>query len=182
MAIVNLKENLKKSLNFFAEKLSSIRSNRVSTSLVENIMVDSYGSMVPLKTVANLVIQMPNIIIIEPWDPNILNSIAKAIESSNLGVSPQKDVKFLRVIFPSLTQERRDQLIKVANSEKENCRIEIKKHRETFMKKIQNDLNNKIISEDDKSYLEKEGQKEVDKANENADILCNKKIAELKEI
>jgi ribosome recycling factor len=66
MAIVNLKENLKKSLNFFAEKLSSIRSNRVSTSLVENIMVDSYGSMVPLKTVANLVIQLPNVIIIEP--------------------------------------------------------------------------------------------------------------------
>jgi ribosome recycling factor len=91
-------------------------------------------------------------------------------------------VKFLRVIFPSLTQERRDQLIKVANSEKENCRIEIKKNRETFMKKIQNDLNNKLMSEDDKSYLEKEGQKEIDKANDNADDLCQKKIAELKEI
>lgn len=182
IAIVNLKENLKKSLNFFTEKLSSIRSNRVSTSLVENIMIDNYGSMVPLKTVSNLVVQLPNVIIIEPWDPNILNNIAKSIESSNLGVNPQKDAKFLRIVFPSLTQERRDQLIKVANSEKENCRIEIKKHRETFMKKTQNDLNNKIISEDDKNYLDKEGQKEVDKANENADILCNKKITELKEI
>jgi len=111
-----------------------------------------------------------------------LNDISKAIESSNLGVNPQKDVKFLRLIFPSLTQERRDQLIKLTNSEKESCRIEIRKHRETFMKRIQNELNDKLISEDDKIYLEKEGQKEIDKANENADILCDKKTAELKEI
>ena len=112
---------------------------------------------------------------------SILNNISKAIESSNLGVNPQKDVKFLRLAFPSLTQERRDQLIKLANSEKENCRIEIKKHRETFMKKIQSELNDKIISEDQKISLEKEGQKEIDKVNENVEILCNKKIAELKE-
>jgi len=63
---VNLKENLKNCLNFFAEKLSSIRSNRVTTSLVENIMVECYGSMAPLKTMANLVIQPPNVIIVEP--------------------------------------------------------------------------------------------------------------------
>jgi ribosome recycling factor len=87
----------------------------------------------------------------------------------------------LRLVFPSLTQERRDQLIKLTNSEKENCRIEIKKHRETFMKKIQTEFNDKIISEDQKIYLEKEGQKEIDKANENADTLTNKKIAELNE-
>lgn len=178
---VNLKGNLKNCLNFFVEKLASIRSNRVTTAIVENIMVECYGSNAPLKTMANLVVQLPNIIIVEPWDPSILNNISKAIESSNLGVNPQKDVKFLRLVFPSLTQERRDQLIKLANSEKENCRIEIKKHRETFMKKIQVELNDKIISEDQKMYLEKEGQKEIDKANENADTLCDKKIAELKE-
>jgi len=180
--LVNLKEGLKNCLNFFAEKLSSIRSNRVSVALVENLMVECYGSMAPLKTMANLVVQLPNVIIVEPWDPTILNNISKAIESSNLGVNPQKDVKFLRVVFPSLTQERRDQLIKLANSEKEDCRVEIKKHREIFMKKVQNELNDKSVSEDDKIYLEKEGQKEIDKANENAEVLCDKKIAELKEI
>ncbi len=179
--LVNLKENLKTCLDFFAEKLASIRSNRVTTSLVEGLMVECYGSFAPLKTMANLVVQLPNIIIIEPWDPSILNNIIKAIESSNLGVNPQKDVKFLRVVFPSLTQDRRDQLIKLANSEKENCRVEIKKHRETFMKKIQSEFNVKSLSEDTKNYLEKEGQKEIDKANENAQTLCDKKIAELKE-
>lgn len=85
------------------------------------------------------------------------------------------------MVFPSLTQDRRDQLIKLANSEKENCRVEIKKHRETFMKKIQSSFNDKDISEDEKNYLEKEGQKEIDKANDNAQILCDKKIVELKE-
>ena len=179
--LVNLKENIKSCLDFFAEKLGAIRSNRVTTSLVENLMVECYGSMAPLKTMANLVVQLPNIIIIEPWDASILNNIIKAIETSNLGVNPQKDVKFLRVVFPSLTQDRRDQLIKLANSEKENCRVEIKKHRETFMKKIQSSFNDKDISEDEKNYLEKEGQKEIDKANDNAQILCDKKIVELKE-
>ncbi len=179
--LVNLKESLKTCLDFFAEKLASIRSNRVTTSLVEGLMVECYGSFAPLKTMANLVVQLPNIIIIEPWDPSILNNIIKAIETSNLGVNPQKDVKFLRVVFPSLTQDRRDQLIKLANSEKENCRVEIKKHRETFMKKVQAEFNDKSLSEDTKNYLEKEGQKEIDKSNENAQILCDKKIAELKE-
>ncbi len=178
---VNLKDGIKNCLDFFAEKLSSIRSNRVTTSIVENIMVECYGSNAPLKTMANLVLQLPNVIIVEPWDPSILNDISRAIEASNIGVTPQKDVKFLRLVFPPLTQERRDQLIKLANAEKENCRIEIKKHRETFMKKIQSEFNDKIISEDQKLYLEKEGQKEIDKANENADVLTDKKITELNE-
>jgi ribosome recycling factor len=64
--LVNLKEGLKNCLNFFAEKLSSIRSNRVSVALVENLMVECYGSMAPLKTMANLVVQLPNVIIVEP--------------------------------------------------------------------------------------------------------------------
>lgn len=179
--LIELKDNLKNCLNFFAEKLASIRSNKVATTLVENISIECYGSNSPLKTLANLVIQPPNIIIVEPWDVTILNNINKAIESSNLGVSPQKEDKFIRITFPSLTQERRDQLIKLANSEKENCRIEIKKHREITLKKIKNDFDQKNMSEDQKIFLEKETQKEIDKSNENAEMLTDKKIKELKE-
>jgi ribosome recycling factor len=104
------------------------------------------------------------------------------VESSNLGVNPQKEDKFVRLIFPALTQDRRDQLIKVANSEKENCRVEIKKHREIAIKKVNAGFNDKTMSEDQKIFLEKEIQKEIDKANDNAEMLTDKKIKELKEI
>ncbi len=179
--LIELKENIKNGLNFFAEKLASIRSNKVATTLVENINIDCYGSSAPLKTLANLVIQPPNVIIVEPWDPTILNNIVKSIEASNLGVNPQKEDKFVRMVFPSLTQERREQLIKLANAEKEGCRVEIKKHREIILKKINNNFNEKMMSEDQKIFLEKEVQKEIDKANENAEMLTDKKIKELKE-
>lgn len=180
--LLELKDNLKNCLNFFAEKLASIRSNKVAVTLVENINIECYGSNSPLKTLANLVIQPPNVIIIEPWDSTILNNIVKGVESSNLGVNPQKEDKFVRLIFPALTQDRRDQLIKVANSEKENCRVEIKKHREIAIKKVNAGFNDKTMSEDQKIFLEKEIQKEIDKANDNAEMLTDKKIKELKEI
>lgn len=179
--LIELRESIKKCLAFFGEKLSGIRSGKVNAGLVENIQIECYGSNSPLKNLANLVVQPPNVILVEPWDPTVLNSISKAIESSNLGVNPQKDVNFLRLIFPSLTQERRDQLIKFANSEKEECRIEVKKLREGTLKKVNSDLNNKLISEDEQKFLEKEVQKEIDKANENIETMTDKKIAELKE-
>ncbi len=99
-----------------------------------------------------------------------------------MGVNPQKEDKFIRLVFPSLTQDRREQLIKIANQEKETCRVEIKKHREGAIKKVNAAFNEKAMSEDQKMFLEKEIQKEIDKANENAEMLTDKKEKELKEI
>jgi ribosome recycling factor len=93
---------------------------------------------------------------------------------------PQKDQKFLRLVFPSLTTERREQLIKVINTEKEKIRIEIKQIREDIIKKVENDFQNKLISEDQKFYLKKEIQKVIDDANTKIDELTIKKETDLK--
>ena len=93
---------------------------------------------------------------------------------------PQKDQKFLRLVFPSLTAERREQLIKVINTEKEKIRIEIKQIREDIIRRVENDFQNKLISEDQKFYLKKEIQKVIDDANTKIDELTIKKETDLK--
>jgi len=92
---------------------------------------------------------------------------------------PQKDQKFLRLVFPSLTAERREQLIKVINTEKEKIRIEIKQIREDIIRRVENDFQNKLISEDQKFYLKKEIQKVIDDANIKIDELTSKKEMDL---
>ena len=178
--IIELKDNVRQKLNNYAEVLAAIRSNKISASLVENIIVDCYCTQSPLKNLANIIVQPPNILIIEPWDSSILNELAHAIEVSPLHIMPQKDQKFLRLVFPSLTTERREQLIKVINTEKEKIRIEIKQIREDIIKKVENDFQNKLISEDQKFYLKKEIQKVIDDANTKIDELTIKKETDLK--
>jgi len=178
--IIELKENIKRHLNSYMDILSSIRSNKVSASTVENILIECYGSHSPLKNLANIVVQPPNVLIIEPWDVSILNEISHAIENSPLSISPQKDQKFLRLSFPALTSERREQLIKMVNVEKEKARVEVKHIREDAIKKTNNDLKDRTISEDQKFFQEKEIQKAVDDANLKIDDLTNKKEVDLR--
>ncbi len=178
--VLELKEVIKKHLNAYADILASVRSNKVSASTVENILVECYGSHSPLKNLANIVVQPPNILIIEPWDQSILNEVAHAIEVSPLNISPWKDQKFLRLTFPALTTERREQLIKMVNTEKEKARIEVKHIREDAVKKVNNNLKDKLISEDQKFYLEKEIQKAIDDANLKIDDMTSKKEVDLR--
>ena len=178
--IIELKENIKRHINSYVDILSSIRSNKVSASTVENILVDCYGSKSPLKNLANIVVQPPNVLIIEPWDASILNEVAHAIETSPLNINPQKDQNFLKLIFPALTTDRREQLIKMVNTEKEKARVEIKKIREDAVKKTNNDFKDRTISEDQKFYLEKEIQKVIEETNTKIDDLTNKKETELR--
>jgi len=178
--ILEVKESVKKHLNTFTETLSSIRSNKVSSSTIENIMVECYGSHSPLKNLANIVVQPPTILIVEPWDISILNDIAIAIEKSPLNISPTKDQKSLKLVFPSLTTERREQLIKMVYTEKEKARVEIKHIREEINKKINSDLKEKVISEDQKFFFEKEIQKAIDEGNTKVDELTTRKETDLR--
>jgi ribosome recycling factor len=97
-----------------------------------------------------------------------------------LNINPQKDQKFLKLIFPALTTERREQLIKMVNAEKEKARVEIKKIREDAVKKTNNDFKDRTISEDQKFYLEKEIQKVIEETNTKIDDLTNKKETDLR--
>lgn len=109
----NLKNRLKNIEDLLKKEFSALRISRATPALVENILVDYYGVKTPLKQLASISAPEPRLLTIEPWDKNALNSIEKAILSSNLGLNPIADKNLIRINIPSLTEERRDSLVKI---------------------------------------------------------------------
>ncbi len=176
-----LEEEIKRVTEEFHQEIMGLRTSRPSSALVENIPVEAYGVFQPIKHLANISLMPPNGIIIEPWDKTILNNIKKAIETSNLGLSPQLEGNIIRILLPSLTKERKEELIRVLSVKKENFRIKIRQKREDALEEVKNLFENKKISEDEKFRLKEEIQKIVDKGNEKLDEYENNKQREIEE-
>jgi ribosome recycling factor len=179
--IKQLEDKINSFINQFTEEITSLRTSRPSSSLVENIKVFCYNTETPLKHLASISIVLPNIIIIEPWDNNIVKDIEKAINNSNLGITPTIEGKQIKLFLPPLTRERKESLIKILNSLKEDTRIKIRKAREEAIEEIKKDFEEKIISEDEKFRLLEEVQKVIDKYNKILDEKTEKKSQEIME-
>jgi len=177
----NLEKAVEEVTQSFHEAILTLRTSRPSPSLVENISVESYGSFSPLKHLASIAIMPPNVITIEPWDKSLLNNIKKAIEVSNLGLSPQIDGNQLRLYLPPLTKERKGELIKLLNLKKEEFRVKLRQLREDALENIKELFDNKEISEDEKFRLKEEIQKIIDKGNEKLDEYEANKKKEIEE-
>lgn len=165
----------------FQEEILSLRSSRPSASQVENIKVECYNSQSPLKHLASISIILPNIILIEPWDATIVSNIVQALNNSPLGVNPVIDGKQIKIILPPLSQERKEMLLKLLNSIKEQYRIRLRKAREEVITKIKESFEDKVISEDEKFRLLEEVQKMVEKINKTLDESAEKKEKEITE-
>ena len=113
----------------FKGSLTKLRTGRASLAVVDGVMVDYYGSSTPLNQVASLSVPDPTTITIAPWEPGILGDIEKAILKSNLGLTPNNDGKVVRLNIPPLTEERRKDLVKIAQGEAENARNQIRQIR-----------------------------------------------------
>lgn len=181
MYLNQLEEKITIFLNQFSEEITSLRTSRPSASLVENIKVFCYNTDNLLKHLASISIVLPNIIIIEPWDLNIIKDIEKAINNSNLGLTPNVEGRQIKLFLPPLTKERKEALIKVLNSLKEDTRIKIRKAREEILEMIKQDFEDKKISEDEKFRLLNEVQKVIDKYNKILDEKVEKKSHEIME-
>jgi len=174
--LAEAREKMEKTVNVFTEEIKKIQTGRVSTVLVEDILVDYYGSKAPIKQVAAISIPEPRQILISPWNKDDLVSIRKAVEESDLGASPQNDGEAVRIIFPPLTQERREELKKIVSKEKEKCRITIKQIREDASTGIKS-LGS--ISEDDKFKAKEKLQEIVEEFNKKVDEITEKKEEEI---
>lgn len=163
-------EELSQKLNNLAakykEEIAGIRTGRASSLLVENIMVSCYNSKMAIKEIAGISVPDIRLILIEPWDKSIINDIDKAIQLSGLGLSPNNDGNIIRVALPSLTAERRTQLVKTLKVKQEEIRIEIRKTRENERNLIKKTEKEGKISEDEKFRLDKKLQDEVDKTGD----------------
>lgn len=179
MIIKQFTEQTKKLSEDFYNEILCFRTSRPTTALVDNIKVDCYGSLSPLKHIASILIKPPNVIIIEPWDEGLVSSIKKALELSNLGLSPSQEGKQIKLFLPPLSRERKNELIKLIGSTKEKYRVRLKEMRDKLLEELKEAFNKKEISEDEKFRLKEEIQKIVEQTNKSLDNQEKQKIEEI---
>lgn len=171
-------ERLEKQLK---TELQAIRGNRPSVGLLEDIRVNYYGQMLPLKQLGSLAIRPPREIEINVWDKGAVGAVAKAIEETKAGFSVATDGGIVRVSLPPLTSERRAELEKLARRMVENARIGVRGARDEVIKEIREAVAEKKLSEDQMFRLKEKIQEAVDKANREIESLLETKLQELAE-
>ncbi|HPN96747.1 MAG TPA: ribosome recycling factor [Candidatus Moranbacteria bacterium] len=177
--IDNKKGDFEKAIARFKEELNQLRTGRASTVLVDNVMVDYYGSKSPLKTVATVTVPEARTIMISPWDKDNLVNIEKAIRESQLNFNPVNDGQVIRINIPSLTEERRKELVKLLNQKAEEARVMVRRCREEVWEEIQNLESSGKIGEDDKFNGKEKLQKVVDEYNGKIEEIRKKKEEEV---
>ena len=170
---------MKKAVEFLQDELKVVRTGRASTGLVENMKVDYYGSPTPLKQMATLATPQADMIVIKPFDPGSLKDIEKAIKNSDLSIAPIVEGKLIRLNIPSLSGERRKQLVGQAKQMGEQAKVGIRNIRRDINKQLEKQQKNKIITEDE---LDK-GKKQVDDITKECvdkiDLVVKKKSDEI---
>ncbi|HLD34624.1 MAG TPA: ribosome recycling factor, partial [Patescibacteria group bacterium] len=161
MNINDFKGDFEKAVEFFKHDITSLRTGRASTAMVEDLSVEAYGARQPLKSVASITVADPKTLNIEPWDKSIMAAVEKGIRESSLGINPVNDGKLIRLPLPELTTERRQELTKVLRQKIEQARVGIRKVREEVRGLIGGEEKDKSITEDDKFRLQEDLEKMV---------------------
>ena len=180
--INTMEKKLKDTVDAFIRELKGIRTGRASITLLDTIKVEYYGSLTPLNQVATLSNPEPQTLIIQPWDTSLTKSIEKAIQKSDLGITPSNDGKIIRLTFPPLTEERRKELIKKVKKMAENHKITIRNSRREAKDIIKSMEKKGEISEDDAKKAVNKIQKAVDEYVKKVDEIFSKKEKEIMEI
>jgi ribosome recycling factor len=168
-------EKLKKAVDSTVREFSEIRTGRANTSIVDGIMVECYGTHMPLKQVATVSIPEPRLIAIHPWDQANIQAIEKAILKSELGIMPVNDGKLIRIAIPTLTKERIDELKKILHKIAEQGRVSIRTVRRDAMSAVDKLESSKEITEDAKFKGHDDIQKLTEKYTKKIDeFLANK--------
>jgi len=173
--------HMKTSIQLIEEELSGVRTGKASSALLDSIKVDYYGSMVPLKQVANIAVPDTKLITIQPWEKPLVGEIVKAIQSSSLGLNPQSDGNFIRIPLPPLTEERRQELVKTVKHMVEESKIAVRNIRRDSNDKLKKLEKDHGISEDEYHRYHKEIQDLTDRSIAELDTVAEKKEKEILE-
>lgn len=164
-----------KTIDHLKQELTALRTGRATPAIVEDIMVEAYGSKQQLKAVASITVQDAKTLVVEPWDKSVLADVENGIRNSDLGINPVNDGKLIRLPLPELTQDRRQELIKVLHKKLEEARIALRKVREDVRKQIETAEKNKEISEDEKFTQFDELEKLVKEYNDKIKTIGEEK-------
>ncbi|MDH4266430.1 MAG: ribosome recycling factor [Deltaproteobacteria bacterium] len=180
--ISEVKSKMEKSIEALRKDLSRIRTGRASLTLLDGVRVNYYGVPTPLSQVASLSVPESRTISIQPWDSKIIGEIEKAIQKSDLGLTPLSDGKIVRINIPPLTEERRKELVKVVKRMEEECKVAMRNIRRDGNEQLKTAKKEKSLSEDDQFKYQEEVQKLMDKSIEKAEEVVKAKEKEILEV
>ncbi|MDR1941088.1 MAG: ribosome recycling factor [Endomicrobium sp.] len=175
-------EAMKKTIERIKAELSSIRTGRANSAVIESIKVESYGSLMPINQIAGISIPDAKTIEIRPWDASQLGAIEKAIMKADIGMTPVNDGKVVRISVPPLTEERRKEIVKSIGKIAEEFRVAVRNERRVLVDGIKKAEKDKTITEDDRKKLEAEAQKITDGYIKKIDELIAAKEKEIMQI
>ena len=178
----NAEERMKKAVETIRHEVATIRTSKATTSLLDGIRVDYYGSHVPLQQVASVSAPESRLLVIQPWERNVLPEVVKAIQKSDLGLNPVDDGTVVRLNLPPLTEERRKDLVKVLGKIVEDGRVRVRTIRRECNDELKKLEREHKISEDDSKKTQTEVQKLTDRYVAVLDELFHKKQAEVMEV
>ena len=173
---------MKKSIDVLRLDYSTIRAGRATPALLDKIMVDYYGTPTPVNQVANLSVPEPRMLIIQPWEKDMIKEIEKAITKSDLGINPNSDGTSIRLAIPQLTEERRQEIVKTVKKKCEDSKVALRNIRRDANEMIKKEEKDKTISEDDAKKAQDSMQKLTDKYIKAADEAALQKEKEIMEV
>jgi ribosome recycling factor len=175
-------ERMDKALEHLKRELSGLRTGRASLALLDGIKVDYYGTPTPLKQVASLSVPESRLITVQPWEPPLIKEIEKAIQASDLGLTPSNDGKMIRLPIPPLTEDRRRDLIKLCKKHGEESKVQLRSARHDANDELKKQQKEGKITEDELRKAEAEIQKLTDQHVQHIDQILKKKEEEILEI
>lgn len=178
----DMQTRVQKTIESLKKDFQGLRTGRASTGLLDSIMVDAYGSSVPINQVATVSVPEARMLSVNVWDKNLLKHVEKAIRESSLGLNPMNDGVSLRIPLPPLSEERRVELTKIAGRYTEDAKVAVRNIRRDILDKIKKLKNDNEISEDEQKRYEDEVQKITDNATKEMDELFKAKEAEIKQV
>ncbi len=166
---------------WLVKEFSAVRTGRATPALLDLVRVESYGSRVPLNQVGSVTIEDPRTLRVVPWDGSQIKAVERAIVEADLGISPITDSTGIRVMFPELTSERREQLLRLAKMKLEEARVSLRGSRDDILKDMEAKEKNNELSKDERFAAKEELQKKIDSCNGELNSMFEAKEKEIVE-
>ncbi len=173
------KERMNKTIAVLKQELSSLRAGRANAQVLDRILVDAYGSPMPINQLGNISTPEARLLVIAPWDAKLIPQIEKAIQKSDPGINPANDGKIIRLSFPELTEERRRDLVKTVKKKGEDSKVAIRSIRRDVIEQIKKQKKDGEMTEDDQKRFEEKTQKLTDDFIKEIDTILAAKEKEI---
>jgi ribosome recycling factor len=180
--LADAKRRMDKSIEATHHEFNSIRTGRASPALLDRVTIDYYGTQTPLKSLASISAPEPRLLVVQPFDPGAIKNIERAVQESDLGLTPSNDGKVVRLPIPPLTEERRKDLVKVVRRVAEDGKVAIRNVRRDVMQHLKELVVNGDVGDDEERRAEQQVQKITDEHTKSIDDLLKVKEAEIMEV